>query len=156
MTLSESLGISRSTAEELHIKYMIAMLAAAWDDGVVTAEEEADLRIVGELLDISQESITRGLVGPVSGQDAKTGAAVQSLVLSAGDKVVLTGDMARDRGDIESDLRAAGFVPHPAITKAVKLLVSADPDSLSGKARKARSYGIPVVGESYLTTLLRS
>lgn len=156
VTLSESLGISRDTAEELHIKYMIAMLAAAWADGVVTAEEEADLRIVGDLLDISQESITRGLVGPVSGQDAETGAAVQSLVLSAGDKVVLTGDMSRDRGDIESDLRAAGFVPHPAITKAVKLLVAADPDSLSGKAEKARSYGIPVVGESYLTKLLRS
>lgn len=156
VTLSESLGISRNTAEELHIKYMIAMLAAAWDDGVVTAEEEADLRIVGDLLDISQESITRGLVGPVSGQDAETGAAVQSLVLSSGDKVVLTGDMSRDRGDIESDLRAAGFVPHPAITKAVKLLVAADPDSLSGKAKKARSYGIPVVGESYLTKLLGS
>ena len=156
MTLADSLGISRSTAEELHIKYMIAMLAAAWDDGVVTAEEEADLRIVGALLDISQESITRGLAGPVAGQDAETGAAVQSLVLSAGDKVVLTGDMSRDRSDIEADLRAAGFVPHPAITKAVKLLVAADPDSLSGKAKKARSYGIPVVGERYLTTLLGS
>lgn len=154
--LADSLGISRSTAEELHVKYMIAMLAAAWDDGVITAEEEADLRIVGSLLDISQESITRGLAGPVAGQDAETGAAVQSLVLSEGDKVVLTGDMSRERSDIEADLLAAGFVPHPAITKAVKLLVAADPDSLSGKAKKARSYGIPVVGEPYLTTLLGS
>lgn len=154
VTLADSLGISRSTAEQLHIKYMISMLAVAWDDGVVTAEEEADLRIIGDLLDISQESITRGLVAPVAGQNADTGAVVQSLVLSAGDKVVLTGDMSRDRSDIEADLRAAGFVPHPAITKAVKLLVAADPDSLSGKAKKARSYGIPVVGEPYLATLL--
>lgn len=156
VTLADSLGISRSTAEQLHIKYMIAMLAAAWEDGVVTAEEEADLRIIGDLLDISQESITGGLIASVAGQDADTGAAVQSLVLVAGDKVVLTGDMSRDRSDIEADLRAAGFVPHPAITKAVKLLVAADPDSLSGKAKKARSYGIPVVGEPYLTTLLSS
>jgi DNA polymerase-3 subunit epsilon len=154
VTLADSLGISRSIAEELHIKYMISMLAAAWDDGVVSAEEEADLRIVGDLLDISQESITRGLVAPVTGQDAETGAAVQSLVLAAGDKVVLTGEMSRDRSDIEIDLRAAGLVPHPAITKAVKLLIAADPDSLSGKANKARSYGIPVVGESYLPRLL--
>ncbi|VXC54141.1 DNA polymerase III, epsilon subunit [Arthrobacter sp. 9AX] len=156
VNLAVSLGISRITAEQLHIKYMISMLAAAWDDGVVTAEEEADLRIVGDLLDISQESITRGLVAPVAGQDAETGAAVQSLVLAAGDKVVLTGEMSRDRSGIEADLRAAGFVPHPAITKAVKLLVAADPDSLSGKAKKARGYGIPVVGENYLSKLLNT
>ena len=29
----------------------------------------------------------------------------------------------------------------------MKLVVAADPDSLSGKARKARDYGIPVVTE---------
>jgi DNA polymerase-3 subunit epsilon len=156
VTLADSLGIGRTTAEQLHIKYTISMLAAAWDDGVVTPEEEADLRIVGDLLDISQESITRGLVAPVAGQDAESGASVQALVLAAGDKVVLTGEMSRDRSDIEVDLRAAGLVPHPAVTKAVKLLVAADPDSLSGKAKKARSYGIPVVGENYLSKLLRA
>lgn len=154
VSLADSLGISRSTAEQLHIKYMISMLATTWDDGVVTIDEEADLRLVADLLDISQESITQGLAAPVAGQDADTGAAVQSLVLAAGDKIVLTGEMSRDRSEIEADLRAAGFVPHPAITKAVKLLVAADPDSLSGKAKKARGYGITVVGESYLSQLL--
>lgn len=154
VALTDSLGISRNMADQLHVSYMISMLAAAWEDGIITPEEEADLRIVGDLLDISQESITQGLAGPVIGQDVQTGAAVQSLVLTAGDKVVLTGEMSRDRFDIEADLRAAGFSIHPAVTKAVKLLVAADPDSLSGKAKKARGYGIPVVGESYLATLL--
>lgn len=154
VTLADSLGLSRRTAEQLHAKYMISMLAAAWEDGVIMQEEAADLRIVGDLLDISQESITRGLAGPVVGQDEETGAAVQSLVLAEGDKVVLTGEMSRDRSDIEADLRAAGFAPHPAITKGVKLLIAADPDSLSGKAKKARGYGIPVVGEGYLPKLL--
>lgn len=154
VTLADSLGISRNAAEQLHSTYMISMLAAAWEDGMVTAEEEADLRLVGDLLGISQESITQGLAAPVAVQDEDTVAAVQSLVLAAGDKVVLTGEMSRDRSEIEADLRAAGFVPHPAITKAVKLLVAADPDSLSGKAKKARGYGITVVGESYLSKLL--
>lgn len=154
VTLADSMGISRGIAEQLHITYMISMLATAWDDGVVSADEEADLRLVADLLDISQESVTQGLSAPVRVQDAGTGAAVQSLVLAAGDKVVLTGEMSRDRSEIETDLRAAGFVPHPAITKAVKLLVAADPDSLSGKAKKARGYGITVVGESYLSKLL--
>lgn len=70
--------------------------------------------------------------------------------------MTLTGEMSKDHLDIESDLRAAGFVPHSAITKKVKLLVAADPDSFSGKARKARAYGVPIVGESYLSKLLWS
>jgi DNA polymerase-3 subunit epsilon len=36
------------------------------------------------------------------------------------------------------------------VTKKVALLVAADPDSLSGKAREARDYGIPIVGEAAL------
>jgi len=41
-----------------------------------------------------------------------------------------------------------------AVSKKVSLVVAADPDSLSGKARKAREYGVPVVGEEYLGRLL--
>ncbi|HCM50934.1 MAG TPA: hypothetical protein DIS91_10455, partial [Microbacterium sp.] len=36
----------------------------------------------------------------------------------------------------------------------VRLVVAADPDSLSGKARKARDYGIPIVGEAWLIDTL--
>jgi len=156
VALGDELGISRSSAEQLHVDYMVAMLVAAWEDGVVTPEEEADLRIVAALLDIDQESITQSLTAPITGRDSDTGAVRQALVLAPGDKIVLTGDMSRDRADIETALRFAGFVPHPAVTKAVKLLVAADPDSLSGKAKKARSYGIPVVGEPYLDKLLQN
>jgi DNA polymerase III subunit epsilon len=38
--------------------------------------------------------------------------------------------------------------------KKVKLVVAADPDSLSGKARKARDYGITIVSEAGLVSLL--
>ena len=154
VALADELGIGRSSAEQLHVDYMVAMLVAAWEDGVITPEEEADLRIVATLLDIYQDSVTQALAAPITGRDSNTGAVLQALVLAPGDKIVLTGDMSRDRSDIETALRSAGFVPHPAVTKAVKLLVAADPDSLSGKAKKARSYGIPVVGEPYLDKLL--
>lgn len=43
---------------------------------------------------------------------------------------------------------------HGAVTKKVKLVVAADPDSLSGKARKARDYGIPVVTEDGFARML--
>lgn len=78
----------------------------AWDDGVITHEELADLRIVGDILDISQEFVTPGLAAPVIERDEQAGASVQSLALAAGEKVVFAGDMSRDREDIENDLRA--------------------------------------------------
>lgn len=42
------------------------------------------------------------------------------------------------------------------MTKKVTLVVAADPDSLSGKAKKARDYGIPIVSEDGLRRLLSS
>lgn len=43
------------------------------------------------------------------------------------------------------------------LTRRTKLLVAADPDSLSGKAKKARDYAVPIVNEqaflSYLMTM---
>lgn len=70
--------------------------------------------------------------------------------------VVLTGEMMRERSAWEADLRKRGFVPHPTVTKKVALVVAADPDSLSGKAKKARDYGIPIVGEEWLIRFMQS
>ena len=74
--------------------------------------------------------------------------------LVAGDYIVLTGDMLRPRDEWHGELQTRGFVPWAAVTKKVKLVAAADPDSLSGKARKARDYGIPIVGEQGLADLL--
>ncbi len=68
------------------------------------------------------------------------------LSLAPGDKVVLTGTMPRERSYYEDILRDRGLEPWNGVTKKVRLVIAADPDSLSGKARKARDYGIPVVG----------
>jgi DNA polymerase-3 subunit epsilon len=74
--------------------------------------------------------------------------------LTAGDIVVLTGEMQRPRAHWHDELTSRGFVPGAGVTKKSKLVVAADPDSLSGTARKARDYGIPVVSEAGLTLLL--
>jgi DNA polymerase III subunit epsilon len=54
---------------------------------------------------------------------------------AVGDLVVLTGEMRRPREEWFG-------------------IVKVDPDSLSGKARKARDYGIPVVDEAWLEATL--
>lgn len=40
------------------------------------------------------------------------------------------------------------------VTKTTRVVVAADPNSLSGKAAKARSYGIPIITEAAFERLL--
>ena len=53
---------------------------------------------------------------------------------------------------------AVGFelrVTGGSVTQDTRLLVAADPDSQSGKAERARRYGIPIVGEEAFANLLK-
>lgn len=148
--LAADLGIDRSTAQRLHNVYLDDLLATAWRDGVVTADEEADLVTVAGLLGVEGIDVAGAepeVVVAVGEPSAPVGGGLQ---LQAGDLVVLTGEMTVPREVWEQRLRALGLVPWAAVTKKVAVVVAADPDTLSGKARKARDYGIPVVTEAWL------
>lgn len=140
-------GLSRTTVERLHHDYLAALVKIAWSDGVVTDQECSDLIAVAQLLEVPIEMVAEAVAQPVEAEDRPVATAFS---LNAGDIVVLTGDMERARSEWEQRLREHGIVPKPAVTKAARLVVAADPDSLSGKARKARDYGIPIVGEAWL------
>ena len=58
-----------------------------------------------------------------------------------------------DLRDLEVEARKAraeGLVVWPAVKRGVVAVIAQDPGSGSGKARKAREHGIPVVGEGVL------
>jgi len=64
--------------------------------------------------------------------------------------VVFTGmSEARER-ELTAVAEARGLVVWPAVKRGVVAVIAQDPGSGSGKARKAREYGIPVVGEGVL------
>jgi DNA polymerase III subunit epsilon len=147
--LAETLGIGRSTCAALHQEYFDQLTAVAWADGVLTDEEKAQVTSVGQALGLASEAIDAAMI-PREVSVAPTTA----FELVPGDYIVLTGDMLRPRDEWHSELQTRGFVPWAAVTKKVKLVAAADPDSLSGKARKARDYGIPIVGEQGLAELL--
>lgn len=152
VALADQLGVGRATAERLHLRYFEALVAVAWADGIITDLERDDLQTVAELLSIPEEILTKALeaaaVEAVTQPPAATG-----FDLVVGDAIVLTGEMLRPRAAWEAILSDLGYVVKPAVTKTVKLVVAADPDSLSGKAKKARDYGIPIVGEPWLLDL---
>ncbi|MFI9810929.1 exonuclease domain-containing protein [Saccharothrix variisporea] len=68
--------------------------------------------------------------------------------LRVGDVVVFTGQTADPRDVWISRARAAGLVSHGYVTRATRLVVAADPFTLSTKARRARAYEVPVVSEA--------
>ena len=152
VALAETMGISRTTCESLHAEYFAQLTAVAWADGILTPAEMTDLIAVGTALNIAAETIADAMQKREA--TGVTERDVPAFLLAAGDLLVLTGDMERSRDEWHADLTARGYVPWTAVTKKVKLLAAADPDSLSGKARKARDYGIPIVGEAGLTALL--
>lgn len=156
VALAEELGIDRGSVVALHRRYFHDLAAVAWADGELTEAELADLVAVADLLDVPTDAIGEAMDASrwVAASTSVVDSAAHHFALAPGALVVLTGEMSVPRAAIELELVARGYTPWPAVTKNVALVVAADPDSLSGKARKARDYGIPVVGESALWSLL--
>lgn len=157
VALADRLGIGRTTAARLHREYLAGLAAEAVRDGVVSEDEVADLVGVAELLCVEKREALEVIEAARRGAglgDSAEGAGCDRFRLKPGDLVVFTGDMSRPREEWMRRAAAAGLVPHPQVTKSVALVVAADPDSLSGKARKAAGYGIPIVGECAFEQML--
>jgi len=56
--------------------------------------------------------------------------------------------------DLLVSLAQQAGLKHGGVNKNTRLVVAADPDSQSGKAAKARSYGIPVITEGAFARML--
>ncbi len=156
--LAERHGIDRPRAERLHVEYFDALTRVAWEDGILTETEIDELLAVAEVLELPTPIIERALdpqrAARIMFEPRRPDAPAVGFALAPGDVVVLTGEMRRPRAEWEAELAAAGLVVGSGVTKRTRLLVSADADTLSGKGRKARDYGVPIVVEAALPRLL--
>lgn len=161
---AHDLGIDQATAVGLHRAYLRSLAQVALADGVLTPSEHDDLHAVAALLDLDVLEVDEALASvdrcvPHRTAEApptadSTDVVVEHFRLEPGDLVVFTGEMAVPREVWCARAEAAGLVPHTGVTKKVRLVVAADPDSLSGKARKAAGYGIPIVTEDAFAGML--
>ncbi|WNV91377.1 exonuclease domain-containing protein [Umezawaea sp. Da 62-37] len=77
------------------------------------------------------------------------------VTLVRGDTVVFTGQMLDPRDVWIDRAAAAGLrVIQGYVTKATRVLVAADPFTLSSKARRARAYEVPIVSERDFGSML--
>lgn len=145
LATAEAAGLSRATVARLHQDYLRAVAVEALADGVVTNEERVELNAVANALGFGTPYVDEALGWAEDAtQEASTNSSV--FALHPGDRIVFTGEMKRSRDEWVSMICAAGLASG-GVAKSTRLVVAADPDSMSGKAAKARQYGIPVVGE---------
>lgn len=150
-------GLSGNQVRRAHHDYVNQLALAAVADGIVTDAERRDLKLVGRLLGQDQsnldeilteaaEKVAKGPIGPPP-----------SIRLDsdlAGKRVCFTGELqcCREgrrisRETAEEMAVKAGLEVMDAVTKKLDLLVVADPLTQSGKAKKARQYGIRIMHE---------
>ena len=140
--LAEDLGLGHDQVRGLHQRYLSALGEVALQDGIVTAEERRDLERVAACLGLGNDAIP----GCLGRTEVDPRVKLCTIQLRPGDRVVITGDTKRPQEEWIERLLSAGLEPG-GVTKATRVLVAADPDSLSGKAQKARAYGVPIVTE---------
>lgn len=155
---AEAWGLDTSRVQRAHDSYFAALLATATADGVITELERRDLLLVADLLrldrnvtegqiDAAELNEPTGVPGPAQsfvGMSVCFTGALHSRI----DGVPITREMAH--GLVEQ----AGLVVRTNVSKGLDLLVVADPDSLSSKARKARDYGTRIIAEQVLWTTI--
>lgn len=148
-------SLSPSEIAKIHLDFLRRVQVAALEDGVITVDERNDIYNVAALLGVGSGNLD-GILNSAS-------ETLQSLRSSRnqfperqheelkGKTVCFTGDMCGVCDGIlvsrEWAIKTAsshGMIPLPSVTRKLDLLVAADALSQSGKARKARDYGIPI------------
>ena len=122
------------------------MDAVCADDQLTREERALVIQLAGllDLRDLEVEALLARAEGLVS-------RVVSAVELKPGDLVVLTGMSEARKRELTAAAEARGLVVWPAVKRGVVAVIAQDPGSGSGKARMAREYGIPVVGEEALS-----
>jgi DNA polymerase-3 subunit epsilon len=159
--LADHWGLTVEEISAIHQQYLLQLQIAALADGVVTDAERADLRRAAEALGLSGDAAEQALSAAhgkmpqkSSNETARVPAPTKGANELASKIVCFTGEsLCRLHGEYMSRSMALTLAAEKGInitdslTKKVDLLVVADPHTQSGKAQKARKYGIPLMEE---------
>ena len=138
-----ALGLTSAQVRGMHEAYYQSIVRAVARDHHVSEAEHALLVSIARALEVPNAAIPS--VTQVAAPRGVGG-------LTSGLRVCFTGTATDadgnpiERSDLERVAAANGLQPVSSVTKkSCDLLVAADPESASGKAQKARQYGVPVM-----------
>jgi DNA polymerase-3 subunit epsilon len=145
---ASELGVTKNDLTSLHQGYLDSFIQAALRDGVITIQEREMIELVGKALNL-----------PVVIPDAPQPIQANEDTLSVGKRVCFTGEASGfsgttiNRGELEALAAKVGLHPVRDVTKkGCDILVAADASTMSGKAKRAKEWGIPVISvEKFIT-----
>lgn len=145
---ASELGVTKSDLTSLHQGYLDSFIQAALRDGVITIQEREMIELVGKALNL-----------PIVIPDAPQPIQANEDTLSVGKRVCFTGEASGfsgttiNRGELEALAAKVGLHPVRDVTKkGCDILVAADASTMSGKAKRAKEWGIPVISvEKFIT-----
>lgn len=152
LEVARMLGLSGEDAIAANTRYLRSLVAVARRDGMLSPGEQRDLQEVAELLGLT--SLLPGLIRGTKGPGSRKPLELDPAPNLEGHSVCFTGslrgvvDGERASRELASSIASdRGMVVKNSVTKKLDFLVAADPDSMSGKASKARQYGVRIVAE---------
>lgn len=145
---ASELGVTKNDLTSLHQGYLDSFIQAALRDGVITIQEREMIELVGKALNL-----------PVVIPDVPQPIQANEDTLSVGKRVCFTGEASGfsgttiNRGELEALAAKVGLHPVRDVTKkGCDILVAADASTMSGKAKRAKEWGIPVISvEKFIT-----
>jgi DNA polymerase-3 subunit epsilon len=161
-------GLGQWEVELLHRHYVQGLVLSALEDGVLSLREEADLDAVSTLLNVDDwRSLMQATLAPLPPPDPAgrvgslsfplTGEATSArfATLPEGTSVCFTGEMRLLREEMEQIAQQCGLVVKSGVSRKVHMLVVGDPETQSGKARKARELGVRIVSDAAFLRMVR-
>lgn len=154
-------ALSKQAVISLHHTYLNNIVKIALLDGVITKVEMNDIREIAEILNIGAEDLEQIIdscqcnlpQGECAGKSA--GRVYQGKsVCFTGTLSSMTNGRLLTREEAQSIALEHGLTIKSGVTKDLDFLVAADPDSMSGKAKKARQYHIKIMAEQAFWSML--
>ncbi|WNM26394.1 exonuclease domain-containing protein [Demequina capsici] len=143
-SLAGALGLGAGDVARLNRRYMLGVVEAVCADDVLTANDNAAIIQLAGLLDLEALEVEALLASA----ESRVSSVAAEVELRPGDRIVFTGMSMDRKRELTALAEARGLVVWLNVTKRVRAVVAQDPASQSGKARKAREYGIPVLGQT--------
>jgi DNA polymerase III subunit epsilon len=154
-SMATAWGMTRDAVLNAHRAYLASLVSEVMADGHVTEAERLDLIEVCDMLGLHRAALDVLLLAnaapPPVAATTSGSAAVTDL---RGQSVCFTGELLSSlqgervtREIAEKFAADAGLEVRPSVTKKLDLLVVADPETQSIKARKARQYGVRIMAE---------
>ena len=137
-----------------HRLFLRDLVRVALLDDVITDLEQRDIEAVAALLGVSTDE-HRAMIEKAKAQGPQSRfSPVGPGCPLEGKEICFTGSFNSlvngervTRSMMEETAAGKGMVVRKNVTKSLDYLVCADPDTMSGKAKKAREYGVRIIAE---------